>query len=57
LINVFTPYERFQKDKPGAGLGLSICKRIIEGHQEKIWISSKYVKGTEFIISLLKYDK
>ena len=54
-------FERFFRvDKSGArseggsGLGLSIVKHIIEGHNEKIYIESEYGKGSEFSFTLEK---
>ncbi len=40
-------------DKPkGSGLGLSICKEIINHHGGKIWVESKPGEGTTFIFTL-----
>jgi signal transduction histidine kinase len=36
----------------GTGLGLFICKRIIEAHQGRIEVRSQPDKGTEFIVYL-----
>jgi len=54
-------FERFFRvDKSGArseggsGLGLSIVKHIIEGHNEKIYVESEYGKGSEFSFTLEK---
>lgn len=54
-------FERFYRvDKSGArteggsGLGLSIVKHIIEGHDEKIYVESTYGKGSEFSFTLEK---
>ncbi len=37
---------------PGLGLGLAICKRLIELHQGRIWIESEPGKGNSFVFSL-----
>jgi two-component system, OmpR family, phosphate regulon sensor histidine kinase PhoR len=54
-------FERFFRvDKSGArseggsGLGLSIVKHIIEGHDEKIVVTSEYGKGSEFSFTIKK---
>ncbi|HSD14705.1 MAG TPA: ATP-binding protein, partial [Flavobacterium sp.] len=59
--NVPRLFERFFRvDKSGArseggsGLGLSIVKHIIEAHNEKIYVESKYGFGSEFSFTLEK---
>lgn len=40
------------KDEIGTGLGLVLCKQIIEGHSGKIHVESKDGKGSKFWFSL-----
>ena len=50
LARVFKPF--FSEGIGGTGLGLVICKRIVEDHSGKITISSKVGVGTTFQIEL-----
>lgn len=49
---LFTPFFT-TKPKNGNGLGLSICKEVIEGFDGKITFDKTYEGGTKFIIKLL----
>ena len=60
--NISRLFERFFRvDKSGArseggsGLGLSIVKHLIEGHDEKIYVESEFGKGSEFSFTLEKH--
>ncbi|MDU3984334.1 MAG: HAMP domain-containing sensor histidine kinase, partial [Staphylococcus epidermidis] len=43
-----------KRGKQGTGLGLFICKMIIEAHGGRIDVESELGKGTSFIIRLPK---
>jgi heavy metal sensor kinase len=43
---------RTRKEGEGAGLGLAICKRIIDGHNGEIWLKSQPGEGASFYIRL-----
>ena len=43
---------RSEKSVTGTGLGLYICKQIIEAHRGKIWAESNLGQGTTFFIEL-----
>lgn len=56
LESVFELFNRqdVQRGEDGTGLGLPICKRIIEAHKGKLEIQSFYGQGTTLMISLPK---
>ena len=51
---IFTLFQRLhaRHDYEGTGIGLAICKKIIERHNGQITTSSKLGQGTTFIITL-----
>lgn len=53
---IFEPFKRLkqQEEEQGAGLGLAICKKIIESHGGKIWCESKPDAGITFFFTLPK---
>lgn len=53
LFTEFTQVGR-EDSRKGAGLGLSICRRIIEAHQGQIWAESQPGQGSRFLFTLPK---
>jgi signal transduction histidine kinase len=53
LSLIFERFYRVRTEKAtGTGLGLYICRQIIEAHRGKIWAESSPGKGTTFFIEL-----
>ncbi|MEJ0060418.1 MAG: HAMP domain-containing sensor histidine kinase [Terricaulis sp.] len=52
---VFDPFTRFAQHKVhGLGMGLAICKRIVETHGGKIWCEAGVPDGATFVFTLPK---
>lgn len=50
---IFELYARLHgKDIPGNGLGLSICRAIVECHGGRLWVESAAGEGASFCFSL-----
>jgi len=53
VFDEFYKADRFSSEQRSSGLGLSICKKIVEKHGGKIWVDSKGLgKGTTFYFKL-----
>lgn len=48
----FQPFKRINTEYNGTGIGLALCKRIIENHRGKITVTSAPGEGTTFFIAL-----
>ena len=56
LPKVFDPYYRVEqgpvKHTSGFGIGLYLCKEIIQRHEGRIWLASEINKGSTFYFTL-----
>ncbi len=53
----FHPFQRInQRDRPGSGMGLAICRKVVKLHGGDIWFEKNMEGGTNFIFTIPQWE-
>jgi len=50
IFQKLNPNEKYK----GSGIGLAVCKKVVELHEGKIWVESEVGEGTRFYFTIAK---
>jgi PAS domain S-box-containing protein len=56
---IFLMFQRLhtQEEFPGTGIGLAVCKKIVDRHHGRIWVDSTPGRGATFLVALPKEQR
>ena len=50
---IFSPFKRLHgRQYPGSGIGLTICRRLVDRFGGRIWVESEPERGSTFYFSV-----